>query len=171
MKGTTISIYSEDRYSDKDIMEMIMEEHDYVSEEQVDEEQFYNEKMLALELDWYDMNNCLENLVQSQSDYVVIRGDLGLWHGRMICYIVIPSKHIMAQFGQCDAYEITDVDGEFEVVGMHHDGTNYVTFRTVNMKKLPKKYELPMSGQENHEDMKRIFEKYSKKINYVKNVF
>ena len=72
------------------------------------------------------------NLDEHISEPMVIIADFGLWNGRQSAYKVIEDAKLNDIFlAECEYHEWYGEDGEIRGKGIHHDGTNYYTYRAV----------------------------------------
>ena len=80
--------------------------------------------------DWLDAER--ENLRRNVGTIVVI-ADLGLWYGRRNGFKVLKSTNLADVLQGYDDYmEWYVEDGELKGTGIHHDGTNYYTYRLLD---------------------------------------
>ena len=71
------------------------------------------------------------NLNIQLSQPIIVIGDLGLWHGRVMGYKVIPSGNIRdCLYADTDSIEwYVDRYGDLRADAAHHDGTNHYLYR------------------------------------------
>ncbi len=110
--------------------------------------------------------------VECGSDIIVF-GDIGTWQGRAEGYKIIESGNIRdCLYSECDMAEwYVDREGEFRSRQIHHDGTNYLYYRTFKSGLsyddredfLEKFYD----GKATQDDIDRVTEKLGKTIGEV----
>lgn len=110
--------------------------------------------------------------VECGSDIIVF-GDIGTWQGRADGYKIIESGNIRdCLYSECDMAEwYVDREGEFRSRQIHHDGTNYLYYRTFKSGLsyddredfLEKFYD----GKATQDDIDRVTEKLGKTIGEV----
>jgi len=106
-----------------DYKEEILSEHPKYSKDEIIDAAY------QINNDSLDDERC--NLDKTLSGMIIVIGDLGLWDGRRKGYKMIPSNNIKDCLYQENDYckFFVDKDGEFKAEGIHHDGTNYYTYR------------------------------------------
>ena len=100
-----------------------------------DDSKLYDWIHSQMEMDWEDLMTNIKYSKIANSECVVI-GDIGLWYGRRD---TIPTR--VSDLGEaikkcCYNVEMIKVtlktDGHIEVIGVHHDGTNYFEIYLLN---------------------------------------
>lgn len=164
-------IYLENSYTNEEISDVIMEMdntgRDFTKDE-ITEDEIYEERVSQERMDLDDVCSQLKAIV-SKGQWVIGYGNIGTWRGREEAYWITESKNIWSFFTGAESINIRDENGDFAVEGYHHDGVNYIKARIVK-DTVPYMYSknFPMHERENHENMEKIWNKYSKKINYAK---
>lgn len=95
---------------------------------------------LEFEADLVNINSCKEYNIP-----VVLTGTLGLWWGRpeikpMVFDSVFDALMHIRETDICEM-EAKFVDGEIQVTGLHHDGTNCFTIKALSAKGQRKMYQ------------------------------
>lgn len=166
------TLFTEYNYSDEDMLEVLLEELDI---DDISDDSISEARQRFIEQDWDDFKWEINNFIKDKDNFIICEANLGLWDGRQLCYKIIRSKELSSFLSSnSDSYiYIYDETGEFIVREIHHDGTNYIKYRFINEDKLPKKYDdiSVIKGRNYHEDMQKIFDKYSKKLNFANEVY
>ena len=120
-----------------DIEEYVNENTDYFNEEYPDytlDEQIEVALDQIYNLDWEDFCHQLQG-VTTEGGIILAIADLGRWNGRHQGYRVIHSNKIISCLSDASGYDYikfyTDIVGDFKLDGVHHDGTDYITYREV----------------------------------------
>ena len=83
---------------------------------------------------WYDFERELQGL-KTDGGIILAIADLGRWNGRFSGYKVIHSSEISRCLSDASGYDYikfyTDNVGDFRLEGVHHDATDYITYREV----------------------------------------
>lgn len=88
----------------------------------------------TLSMDWDDMMANIKYDKDNNVDCVVV-GTLGLWDGKHNIdakYFPTLEKAIYACISDCDYITINNDNGVIEVIGVHHDGSNYFQIHKLN---------------------------------------
>ena len=127
--GTFSDITEEERRNEykswlMDCQDMTEEE----AEVQKEEDSFYTWEQEE-ESFWFDAER--DNLDIELDDNILAIADLGLWNGRRSGYKELRRNvnQILQSFG-CDYIKVYTEGREVKHIGVHHDGTNKVWFRT-----------------------------------------
>lgn len=112
-----------------DVREDYKECHDLTDEEMesVSDDTLYD---WACETNAMWLDDERSNLNIHLHDSILVFANLGLWHGRVQAYKIVESGNIADCLECTDDYmEFYCDDYDMKAKGIHHDGTNYYTFR------------------------------------------
>lgn len=106
-----------------DWREDLQEEYPGISEDEM------YQKMYEINGEYLDDERMNLNIQLSQP--IIVVGDLGLWHGRVMGYKMIDSGNIKdCLFSDTDMTEwYVDKYGDLRADAIHHDGTNHYLYR------------------------------------------
>lgn len=151
----------------EEFVEYFKEEYPELTQDDWEElaiEQIYHD-------DWYDFNHNLKGLTIDGRAILAI-ADLGRWNGRFQGYRVIYSNEIISCLSASNNYDYitfyTDSVGDFRMDGVHHDGTDYITYRevkeTTTEKQLDKLVQKIYDGEATRADITRYTRGLGKKV-------
>ena len=113
------------------------------------------------------------NLNKSIDGDLIVLADLGLWNGRRTGYGIIENAKLSTCLKQMYDYAEWYVtrDGEFQSRQIHHDGTNYYTYRKIkegiDEDTLYEFKEKMYDGVATQEDFDRVTEKLGKAVGEI----
>lgn len=137
-------------------------------EDIVDEDEKYS-RMMEMNYDYLQDERC--NLNIQLSNPILAIADLGLWDGRRSAYKIIHSGNIRDILSAEGDYAKWYLDGnDIKGVDVHHDGTNYYTYREIkNMDNIHNLTDKLFQGEKTDS---RLLSKYTNSIApYIKNVY
>lgn len=114
-------------YSDDDIIQNLLENDSELTKDKITDMDIYSERCFLSELD-FDSES--DNLNESLNNNIICIADLGLWHGRKSGYKILDNNlNSILRQGQGDYYSVFYDGFNLRAKDIHHDGTNYYTFR------------------------------------------
>lgn len=131
----------------------------------------YEDKMVELNDEYFEDEK--SNLNKSIDGDLIVIADLGLWNGRRTGYGIIENAKLSTCLKQMYDYAEWYVtrDGEFQSRQIHHDGTNYYTYRKIkegiDEDTLYEFKEKMYDGVATQEDFDRVTEKLGKAVGEI----
>ncbi len=131
----------------------------------------YEDKMIELNDEYFEDEK--SNLNTRIGGDLIVIADLGLWNGRRTGYGIIEDAKLSTCLKQMYDYAEWYVtrDGEFQSRQIHHDGTNYYTYRKIkegiDEDTLYEFKEKLYEGVATQEDLDRVTDKLGKAVGDV----
>ena len=96
--------------------------------------EIFKELYVEDDINWDDFKS--EYKEYFNTNYFVVKANLGRWNGRFNSGKILTSgwSDFVKIIGKYDNISIVDNNGHLEVVGRHHDGTDYFEIRELNRK-------------------------------------
>ena len=125
---------------------------------------------------WFDDEKINLDVDTDNGENIIAIADMGLWNGRRIGYkdLSTNTKDILAVRSICDYITIyyDTTDRQVKGKGVHHDGTNYVTFRkwksNLSDNQKDKLYNAMYNGDSDYEKLlKRYTTSISKEVKKI----
>ena len=131
-KNKKVTLYSSEISSER-----IEEARQYLLDENGEEPT--NSEVMSLvyaddDLNWYDFES--EYKEYFNTNYFVVKANLGRWNGRFESSEIMTDgwKDFLRVIEDYDDLEIVDNNGHLEIIGHHHDGTDYLEIRELTHK-------------------------------------
>lgn len=130
-----------------------------------------HEKMHEINSEYIDDERMNLNVTLSRP--IIAIANLGLWNGRRTGYQIIGSGNIRdCLYSNCDYCKwYVDETGEFCFTGIHHDGTNYHTYRvfrdSATDSQIEKLKDLLYDGEATQYDIDKVTKKIGRAIGKV----
>lgn len=130
---------------------------DYTEDELIEEMHYTNNEYIEDER---------MNLNIQLSQEIIAIADIGRWNGRRGGYKIIESGNIAdCLYSECEYGEwYIDEYGEFNCRESHHDGTNYITYRTFRDNITDEQREKLLDALWKGEADQTLIDKYTKRI-------
>ena len=124
-------------YSNGISSERIEEARQYLLDEDIEEPTDYDVQNFIYaddDFNWYDFENDYKKYFDTHN--FVVKASLGRWNGRFDSGKILTGgwSDFCRIIQDYDILEIVDNNGHLEIVGKHHDGTDYLEIRELTRK-------------------------------------